>query len=213
MTCCRGSAIAAVSAAVVAIVALESAAGAAEPHNQRSSVPWVYSSDGSRPDPVATAAEVGTRRSVTGLVLNPAAPRLPGEGERAESGCGWSPRLCGKPDRLGGVPVADAGKQAATAGGTRLEAASVAPPGGAAPYKMTKIAAVSGQLTLPAPESFGRGTTVAGGSPVYPGGSGASGFSSGTSAVNEETAPGPYAMLLIGLSLAAFMAFRRLADG
>lgn len=214
MMCCRVSALAA-AAALLAIVDLGSAppARAAETQNQLSaSMPRVYSSDGVRSDPVLPAAEVRTRRSITGSVGTPAAPRLQGPSERPESGCSWSPqRSYAKTERLGGVP-AEGGKQAAGAGVARLETALAAPSGPAAPYKMTKIAAVAGQLSVPAPESFGRVPAVASGSPARAGGTGEISLGSGGAQENEETAPGPYAMLFIGLSLAAFMAFRRVAQ-
>jgi len=216
MTCCRVNAVAAASAAFLAIVDLGSASPvrAAELHNHLSaSVPLAYLNDGSRSDTISPAAEALTRRSATGFVAPPPLPRLHGPSERPESGCGWSPsRLCGRTERIGGVPVADGGKHAAAAGMGRLEPVLASPPGTAAPYKVTKIAAVSGQLSLPAPESFGRVPTVANAPPARPSGSGEMSFGSSGPHVNEETAPGPYAMLFIGLSLAAFMAFRRVAD-
>lgn len=94
----------------------------------------------------------------------------------------------------------------------RPETALAGPPKPTAPYKLTRLAAVSGQLGVPAPESFGRGLPVASGAPAYPGGSGESALASGGAESGEEITPGPYAMLLIGLCLAAFMAFRRVAQ-
>jgi len=45
-----------------------------------------------------------------------------------------------------------------------------------------------------------------------PSGIGEASFGGSVPHVNEETAPGPYTMLFIGLSLAAFIAFRRIAQ-
>jgi hypothetical protein len=83
----------------------------------------------------------------------------------------------------------------------------------ASPYRFTKTAAVSNQPPIATPETPGKVSTAAGGLTSQSKGGSREGFGSNGYAANAESDPGPYAMLVIGLSLAAFMAIRRTGHG
>jgi hypothetical protein len=212
MTCYRLKAIASASAVFLGMINFVSVspASAAESQQHLSAAVLAYVSDGPRSDTVLPTSDAWARRGANAFAAAPALSRP--QGASARPGSVDSPsQLGGMAGRFGGLTVADSGKKAAAAGMGRLDAVAN-PPGAAEPYKITKIAAVSGQMPLVAPESIGRVSPVANTTPARPGGIGETSFGGSVPHVNEETAPGPYTMLFIGLSLAAFMAFRRMAQ-
>ena len=77
------------------------------------------------------------------------------------------------------------------------------------PARVTKIAVVTGQPSLAAPEKIGKLAATAVGPHARPGSGNGAMSLDGSGSANEDNAPGPYAMLLIGFSFAAFMVFRR----
>ena len=220
MTCCTESAVAAASAAIFAALldfGSASAASAIDFENYSpASVALADFRDAARSDtftPVREPLAALRMGDSTGF----AAPLR--AGERSASGCRWSAssRFCEKVERSGSVRVADRWSSVDSTGAASLEPVVVnAParrPEGSPTYQLTKIAVVSGQPSLATPESLGRISTPASGPlPLSRPSSGIREISFDISTASDEGAPGPYAMLFIGVSLAAFMAFRRLGQ-
>jgi hypothetical protein len=211
MTCGRSNAgVAAAAAALLAAIGLgaQSPGSAAEARNE--AVTDVPAGDTLRSEVLAATSEAWTRRTASGTVVLPALAHVRSPAERSDSGCsGFSSGLCAKAERIGSVPPADTGSQAQGARKARLDPVLTGPSPGTAPYKVTTLAPPSEPLPLATPESATRVPAVAIAA-TPPGGSSQVSFGSGGVSANEETAPGPYAILLIGLCLVAFMAVRRI---
>ena len=216
MTCCTASAVVTASVACLATVVAVGVASAADFHHTPASLPVVPFTDGLS-DTVAPFR--GSPKSLreahsTGLAVAPLTARKQGIVERSVSGCGWSAsRRCDKAERLGAsvadrvvsAGVARAGSVITNPSGRASEAATL--------YQLKKTAAVSSQSSLAIPDRIGNVSTADAGSFPRPiGKTQAISFDSIETAADEERVPGPYAILLIGVSLAAFMAFRRLGD-
>ncbi len=218
MTCCTASAVVTASVACLATVVAMGAASAVDFHHTPASLPVVPFTDGLHSDaltPFRGSPKSLREANSTGLAVAPLTARQQGMVERSVSGCGWSAsRRCDKVERLGGAPVADRGVSVgvATAGfvithpsGRTSEVATL--------HQLKKTASVSGQSSLAIPDRIGNLSTADGGSFPRPiGKTQAISFDSMATAADEERVPGPYAILLIGVSLAAFMAFRRMGD-
>lgn len=145
-----------------------------------------------------------------GLVVS----RLTAPLERAASGFGWSTARLWDIGERGGVPVGGRWPYVAITGTPGLGAVSTNSTGRnldrVSPYRFTKTVAVSNQLPIPTPETPGKVPTAVGGLTSQSKGGSREGFGSNGHSANAESDPGPYAMLVIGLSLAAFMAIRRM---
>lgn len=217
MTCCTASAVVTASVACLAIVVAVGAASAVDFHHTPASLPFVNFADGLHSDTVAPfrgSPESLREADSTGFAVAPLTARQQGIVERSVSGCGWSAsRRCDKEERLG-APVAD---RVVSAGVARAGSVITNPSGRASEaatlYQLKKTAAVSGQSSLTIPDKVGKVSTADAGSfpsPIVK--TQAISFDSMETGADEERIPGPYAILLIGVSLAAFMAFRRIGD-
>ena len=218
MTCCTASSLAAASIAFSgAVLGLGPTSAECALDSQTclaTSLPSARCAD-TPSDGFALLRKFSEREGVgdgAGLVVS----RLATPRERAASGFGLSTaRLWNKAER-DGVPVWGRWPYDAFAA-PGLGTVNTNPigrnPDRSSPYRFTKTAAISNQLPVATPETLGKvSTAVVGRISQSNGGRydslGINGYSA-----REESRPGPYAMLVIGLSLAAFMAIRRMGHG
>jgi hypothetical protein len=218
MMCCTASVrAAAVVAFFASFVGLGSASASAGDFQNYSpaTLPPAHFADGVRSDTFAAV-----RESMAPLRLRdstgydpPLTSHQQGRGERQVSGCGWSAsRHCDKSQRLGSMPRSMVPASAA-AWGIVVANTHGRSTEGVVPYKLIRIASVSGQPSLASPDRIGK-VSPAAGAPLSRPTDQSRERSLGISAssANEESAPGPYAILIISISLAAFMAFRRMGQ-